>query len=72
MRLPGNAWQRGGVENANGRIRVELPRKTDLSGYSDADIDDIVWIMNSTPRKCLGFQTPIEAFAQKLGVALEK
>lgn len=68
---PNSPWQRGGVENANGRIRVELPRKTDLSEYSDADIDDIVWIMNSTPRKCLGFQTPIEAFAQKLGVALE-
>ena len=68
---PNSPWQRGGIENSNGRVRVELPRKTDLSGYSDADIDDIVWIMNSTPRKCLGFQTPIEAFAQKLGVALE-
>ena len=51
---------------------AELPRKTDLSAYSDADIDDIVWIMNSTPRKCLGFQTPLEAFANHLGVALEK
>jgi len=68
---PHSPWQRGGVENANGRVRVELPRKTDLSAYSDTDIDDIVWIMNTTPRKCLGFQTPIEAFAQKLGVALE-
>lgn len=68
---PHSPWQRGGVENSNGRVRVELPRKTDLSAYSDADIDDIAWIMNSTPRKCLGFQTPIEAFAQQLGVALE-
>ena len=68
---PHSPWQRGGVENSNGRVRVELPRKTDLSAYSDADIDDIVWIMNSTPRKCLGFQTPIEALAQQLGVALE-
>jgi IS30 family transposase len=69
---PHSPWQRGGVENSNGRVRVELPRKTDLSAYSDADIDDIVWIMNSTPRKCLGFQTPLEAFANQLGVALEK
>ena len=68
---PHSPWQRGGVENANGRVRVELPRKTDLFAFSEADIDDIVWIMNSTPRKCLGFQTPIEAFAQQLGVALE-
>ena len=69
---PHSPWQRGGVENANGRLRVELPRKTALADYSDADLDDIVWLMNSTPRKCLGFQTPIEAFADKLGVALEK
>ena len=68
---PHSPWQRGGVENTNGRIRVDLPRKTDLSAYSDTDLDDLVWIMNSTPRKCLGFQTPLEAFAQQLGVALE-
>lgn len=68
---PHSPWQRGGVETALGRVRVELPRKTDLSAYSDTDIDDIVCIMNTTPRKCLGFQRPIEAFAQKLGVALE-
>lgn len=68
---PHSPWQRGGVENANERLRVELPCKTALAHYSDADLDDIVWLMNSTPRKCLNFQTPIEAFADKLGVALE-
>ena len=68
---PHSPWQRGGIENTNGRLRRDLPRKTSLSHYSDADIDDIVWMLNSTPRKCLGFQTPIEAFAQKIGVALE-
>ena len=68
---PHSPWQRGGIENANGRIRRDLPRKTNLSDHSDTDIDDIVWMLNSTPRKCLAFQTPIEAFAQKLGVALE-
>jgi IS30 family transposase len=68
---PHSPWQRGSIENTNGRLRRELPRKTSLSDYSDADLDDIVWILNSTPRKCLGFQTPIEAFAQHLGVALE-
>ena len=68
---PHSPWQRGGIENANGRIRRDLPRKTRLTDYDDADIDDIVWILNSTPRKCLGFHTPIEAFASQLGVALE-
>jgi IS30 family transposase len=68
---PHSPWQRGGIENANGRIRRELPRSTRLSEYRETDIDDIVWMLNSTPRKCLGFRTPIEAFAQQLGVALE-
>ena len=68
---PHSPWQRGGIENANGRLRRDLPRKASLSGYSDNDIDSIVWNLNTTPRKCLGFRTPIEAFASQLGVALE-
>ena len=64
-------WQRGEIENANGLIRRDLPRKASLSGYTDDDIDSIDWNLNSTPRKCLGFRTPIEAFASNLGVALE-
>ena len=68
---PHSPWQRGGIENANGRLRRDLPRKASLSGYSDDDIDAIVWNLNATPRKCLGFKTPIEAFASQLGVALE-
>ena len=68
---PHSPWQRGGIENANGRLRRDLPRKASLSRYSDNDIDAIVWNLNTTPRKCLGFKTPIEAFAAQLGVALE-
>jgi len=68
---PHSPWQRGGIENANGLIRRDLPRKASLSGYTDDDIESIVWNLNSTPRKCLGFRTPIEAFANHLGVALE-
>ena len=68
---PHSPWQRGGIENANGRLRRDLPRKASLSGYSDKDIDAIICNLNATPRKCLGFKTPIEAFASQLGVALE-
>jgi hypothetical protein len=46
--------------------------KTSLERYSDADIDDVIWNLNATPRKCLGYRTPIEAFAANLGVALGK
>jgi IS30 family transposase len=68
---PHSPWQRGGIENANGLLRRELPRRTSLTDYTDDDIDDVSWNLNSTPRKCLGYRTPIEAFAQNLGVALE-
>lgn len=68
---PHSPWQRGGIENANGRLRRDLPRKASLSGYSEDDIESIVWNLNATPRKCLAFKTPIEAFASQLGVALE-
>lgn len=68
---PHSPWQRGSIENTNGRLRRDLPRDTKLTDHNQADIEDIVWTLNATPRKCLGFQTPIEAFAQNLGVALE-
>ena len=68
---PHSPWQRGSIENANGRLRRELPRKTRIADHPDADIDDVVWSLNSTPRKCLGYRTPLEAFAANLGVALE-
>jgi IS30 family transposase len=68
---PHSPWQRGGIENANGLLRRDMPRKTRLNDYTDDDVDDVIWNLNSTPRKCLGYRTPIEAFAANLGVALE-
>ncbi len=63
---PHSPWQRGSIENANGILRRDLPRKTELSDYSHQDIHDIVWAINTTPRKCLGFLTPAEAFIHQL------
>ena len=68
---PHSPWQRGSIENANGILRRCLPRKTRLSDSSAQDIEDITWTYNTTPRKCLGFLTPLEAFAKSIGVALE-
>jgi IS30 family transposase len=59
-------WQKGGVENAIGRLRRSLPRKTNLDSLSNQTIDKLVARYNNTPRKCLGFQTPAEAFLQPL------
>ena len=61
------SWQKGGIENANERIRRWLPRNTDLDDVTDEDIQDIALTINTTPRKCLGFKSPIEAFLNALG-----
>jgi transposase, IS30 family len=68
---PHSPWQRGSIENANSRLRHDLLRKTRLGEYSDADSDDVIWNLNTIPRKCLGYRTPIEVFAANLGVEFE-
>ena len=68
---PHSPWQRGSIENANGVLRRSLPRKTNIARFTDQDIHDIMWTYNTTPRKCLGFYTPLEAFVKSMGVALE-
>jgi transposase, IS30 family len=61
------SWQKGGVENANGRLRRWLPRHIDIDKVSDEDIQDIVLTASLTPRKCLGFKTPFQAILKELG-----
>ena len=56
-------WQKGGVENANGRLRRYLPRRTDLAAVSDEALTQLNQACNNTPRKCLGYRTPAEIFA---------
>jgi IS30 family transposase len=63
---PHAPWQKGGVENAIGRLRRVLPRKTDLSGLTPAKIRHFARLYNHTPRKCLDFQTPAEVFLKVL------
>jgi hypothetical protein len=53
----------GGIENAIGRMRRHLPRKTALATLSPHLLDACVQRDNNTPRKCLGFLTPHEALA---------
>ena len=61
------SWQKGGVENANGRSRRWLPRTADLDAMAEAGIQEIAMTLNRTPRKCLGFRSPVEAFLAELG-----
>ena len=61
------SWQKGAVENANGRLRRDLPRDIDLDALTDAELQEIVLSHNLTPRKCLGFLTPLQALLGELG-----
>ena len=59
------SWQKGGVENANGRLRRWLPRQIDIDKVSDQEIQDIVITANLTPRKCLGFKNSFSGNPQR-------
>jgi transposase, IS30 family len=63
---PHAPWQKGGIENAIGRMRRGLPRKTDLATLSDQRLLSLVRSYNHTPRKCLNFKTPAEVFTRDL------
>ena len=55
-------WQKGGIENAIGRVRRHLPRKSDLATLSNTAFCEHFCAYNNTPRKCLDFSTPVEIF----------
>lgn len=63
---PQSPHQKGAVENTNRRARRWLPRERDIRQLTDADIRQITDRMNATPRKCLGWKTPAEVFAENM------
>jgi IS30 family transposase len=63
---PNCAWQKGSNENHNGILRRYIPKKTDLTTISQIELKWIVEEINNRPRKCLGYETPLEAFTREL------
>ena len=63
---PHSPWQKGGIENAIGRLRRPLPRKTDLATLDPQTLIATVQAYNNTPRKCLDFRSPAEVFRSHL------
>jgi IS30 family transposase len=62
---PRSPWERGINKNTNGLLRQYPPQGTDLSAYSQEQLDDIAWLLNKRPRKSLGRKAPAELFLPK-------
>lgn len=63
---PYASWERGSNENGNGLVRHYFPKGTDFSKIDRRDIARVEYILNTRPRKRLGFKTPLEVFLKEL------
>ena len=52
------------MEYSNKLIRQYIPKRSDVSVYSDEYIQSIQDKLNGRPRKCLGYKTPLEVMQE--------
>lgn len=62
---PHSPWQRPSNENINGLLRFFYPKGTDFTAVSEEDFQNVLLLINSRPRKCLGWLSPIEFISHK-------
>jgi IS30 family transposase len=63
---PRSPWQRGSNENTNGLLRQYFPKRSEISHYTQADLDAVAAELNGRPRQTLGWKTPSQALDEVL------
>ena len=66
---PYHSWEKGTVENMNGRIRQYIPKGTSVDGITQGDLTILEEVLNNTPMKVLGFLTPYEKLEKILSAS---
>lgn len=67
---PSSPWQRGTNENTNRLLRQYFPKKTNLGGYSQEDLDSVALKLNQRPRKTLEYLSPAEHFDRSVAATV--
>lgn len=62
---PYHSWERGTNENTNGLLRQYFPKGSDLAKVTQAELDHVVNLLNTRPRKRLGYRSPADVFEAK-------
>ncbi len=65
---PQSPWQRGSNENTNGLLRQYFPKGTDLSNFTQTELNKVAKELNQRPRQTLGFRSPAQKLAQTVAL----